>query len=102
MDDRCGRGVDDDDDLDGEGVRDGGLSAKLAAYGESLALQRMLREAGERKGVDELFEVGVDEVSASIFKKHVVVGRRGDSPRVRDMRLLDSPRATQDPSTEEA
>ena len=44
MNDRCGRGVDaDDDDLDGdegEGVRDGGrslLSAKLAAYGESCA-----------------------------------------------------------------
>jgi len=65
MDDRCGRGKDDDDDLDvdgGGGVHDGGrslLSAKLAAYGESLALERRLKEAEEENGVDEMFEVGV-------------------------------------------
>jgi hypothetical protein len=50
MDDRCGHGVDDVVDyLDGDGVGgvcDGGrslLSAKLAAYGESLALERRLK-----------------------------------------------------------
>jgi hypothetical protein len=48
MDD-CGVDDEDDDDLDGEGGgRDGErspLSVKLAAYGESLALERRLREA---------------------------------------------------------
>jgi hypothetical protein len=40
-----------------------------------------------------VFEVGVGGVSSPVFMMGVVVGRRVDSPRVRDARLGDSPRA---------
>ena len=89
------RGLEDDGDgLCGDmgGERDGGrapLSAKFAAYGESLAPERRFREAKEEKVADEAFEVGVGGVSDPIFKRDVVVGRRGDSPRVRNVRLSD-------------
>jgi hypothetical protein len=87
----------DDNDGDLGGDRDGGrapLSAKFAAYGESLAPDERFREAKEEKVAGEAFEVGVGGVSAPIFKRDVVVGRRGDSSKVHDARLSDSPRVT--------
>jgi len=71
-DNRCGRGVDGDDDLygGGEGGRDGGrspLSAKLAAYGECLTLERRLRGTEEEKVVDAASEVGVGEINPAVF-----------------------------------
>jgi hypothetical protein len=92
MDDRCGRRVDDGDDLDGGGgggVRDGWrslLSAKSAAYGENLALERRLKRKRMR-----CLRLGVNP---PVFKRDVIDGRRCDSPRVRDVKLLGSPRAT--------
>lgn len=68
------------------------MSAKFAAYGESLAPERFM-EVKEEKVVGEAFEVGFG-VSAPIFERDVVLVRRGDSPRVRDARLSDSPRVT--------
>jgi hypothetical protein len=51
-----------------EGVMEEGhpLSAKLAAYGKSLALERTLREAEEDKVADEAFEFGAEGVDPSI------------------------------------
>jgi hypothetical protein len=71
-DNRCGCGVDGDDDLygGGEGGRDGGrspLSAKLAVYGESLTLERRLRGTEEEKVVDAASEVGVGEINPAVF-----------------------------------
>ena len=66
------------------------MSAKFAVYGESLAPDRRFREAKEEK-VGDAFEVGVGAVSAPIFKRDDVVGRRGDSLGVRNVRLSDSP-----------
>jgi hypothetical protein len=66
MDDRCGRGPNDDDDDDSSNICDGG---------------------------DKVFE-GVVGVSFAVFRRDVVVGRRVESPRVRNVRLLDSPQAT--------
>jgi len=56
------------------------LRVKFAAYGESLGLERRLREAEEEKGRDEVFEVGVGGVSPPVFKRDVV-WRNGVSPR---------------------
>ena len=86
--------MDGDDDLDvdgGGGIHDGGrslLSAKLDAYGESLALERRLK----REMVwMRCLRLGL---GGPVFKRDVVDGRRGDSPRVRDVKLLGSPLKT--------
>ena len=68
------------------------LSAKLAAYGESLALERRLKRAEvERGGDSQVLEDG-------LLATHAMFARDGSrssgSPRIRDIRALESPRTT--------
>jgi hypothetical protein len=75
------------------------LSAKLAAYGESLALERRLKRVEEgmrgedpQRGVEEDGVPGVSVSVSAVFTRDV--GRKSGSPRVRDIRVLETPRST--------
>jgi hypothetical protein len=86
MDDRCGRGP------GGDGDGDGGKShccMKLAANKESFVLEvRFMGDEEEVKVGDQAFQVVVG-ISTAIFMGDIVVGRKVETPTVRDARWLD-------------
>jgi hypothetical protein len=85
-------GVPGDDDLMGGGGRSP-LSARLAAYGETLALERRLKRVEEGKNDEDSQSIEDQETPASpAFTRDG--GRTNGSPRVRDMRTLETPKST--------
>ena len=68
------------------------LSAKLAMCGESLALERLLKSAKEeRNAYLQVLEDGGWATHATFTRDGC---RSGESPRIRDMRPLESPGTT--------
>jgi hypothetical protein len=68
------------------------LSAKLAAYGESLALERRLKRVEEGMTGEDPRSVEDDELPVSVvFTRDI--GRKSGSPRVRDIRVLEAPKS---------
>ena len=71
------------------------LSAKLAAYGESLALERKFKEAELGKvGEDDIVEEVMHPRSSSSSQEP----RKSSSPRIRDVRVLEIPKRGSNPS----
>src|ERR1700685_3214420 len=68
------------------------LSAKLAAYGESLALERRLKRVEEGMTGEDSLSAEESEVPAvAVFTRDA--GRKTASPRIRDMRALEGPKS---------
>jgi len=70
------------------------LSAKLAAYGESLALERRLKREEEAKIGEEMQVIEDKGMMAApvVFTRDS--GSRSGSPRVRDIRVLETTKST--------
>lgn len=81
----------------GEDAKDPGrspLSAKLAAYGESLALERRLKEVELGKAGGDGAETVLHPRSSSSTQEP----RQSSSPRIRDIRVLEAPKRSPNPS----
>lgn len=78
-----------DEDANGSGRSP--LSARLAAYGESLALERKFNEA-------EQGNVGGDDFVHPRSHLFTQEARKSSSPRIRDVRVLEIPKRGRNPS----